>query len=95
MKKIRCGSRVGGGSCLHESSWQIRGNSRLTLPCDASQNLEEAGLQDQTDWVSIVALSLPVSNYLISPCLSFLIYKLERIPPASDLCYKYQIIHAP
>ena len=95
MKRIRCGSRVDGGSRLHESPWQIRGNSRLTLLCDASQNLEEAGLQDQTDWVSIVALSLPVANYLTSLCLSFLIYKLETIPPASDLYYKYQIIHAP
>ena len=86
---------MGGGSHPHESSWQIRGNSRLTLLYDASQNLEEAGLQDQTDWVSIVALSLPVANDLTSPCLSFLIYKLERIPPALDLCYKYKIIHAP
>ena len=88
------GSEVGVGWVgAPESSWQIRGNSRLTLQCDASQSLEEVGLQDQTDWVLIVALSLSVANYLTSLVPSLLLLLSFSRTPGSKPQSQWSLPH--
>lgn len=59
------------------------------------EHLEEHALSCQSEWVSIFALALPATDYLTVWNLSFLLYKLERISSALDVCYKYQMVYSP
>ena len=74
---------------------EIRVGSSLTLWHGVSEHPGVHGLWCQTDWVSLLALPLPLANYLTSLSLRFLIYTLKRISSASDLCSKYQIMYSP